>query len=144
MPRYFTLAQAQAALGQTEQWLREAISLKGSLEEVEVELRSEAERVRMSGGALVRREKLSAALARREGAAERLRGLIESIQKTGCLVKDLDMGLLDFPTLLRGEEVYLCWKLGESEIAFWHGTDEGYRGRKPIDGDFLAHHRGEQ
>ncbi len=144
MPRYFTLAQAQAALGQAEPWLREAISLKASLEEVESELRAEAERIRLTGGALVRREKLAEALGRRESAAERLRHLIEALQETGCLVKDLDMGLLDFPTLLRGQEVYLCWKLGETEIAFWHGTEEGFRGRKPIDGDFLDHHRGEQ
>ena len=65
-------------------------------------------------------------------------------RKSGCVVKDLDMGLIDFPTLFRGEEVYLCWKLGEDKIAFWHGVDEGFRGRKAIDQDFLDHHRGDR
>lgn len=124
--------------------MRQAISLKSSLEEAETELRGEAERIRMAGGALVHREKIAAVLERRESAAEKLRHVIEAIQQTGCLIKDLDIGLLDFPTLLRGEEVYLCWKVGEPEIGFWHRIDDGYRGRRPIDPDFLEHHRGEE
>ena len=59
------------------------------------------------------------------------------MQEIGCLIKDLDIGLIDFPTTYRGEEVYLCWKLGEPGIEYWHGVDEGFRGRKPIDQDFL-------
>ena len=65
--------------------------------------------------------------------AEALVEVINRIQETGVLVKDLDIGLVDFPSLLEGEEIYLCWKLGEDHIAFWHGVDEGYTGRKPID-----------
>jgi hypothetical protein len=48
-------------------------------------------------------------------------------------VRDLDLGLVDFPSLLEGEEVCLCWKLGEERIAFWHGIEEGFAGRKPLD-----------
>jgi len=59
--------------------------------------------------------------------------VIEQVQEFGCVIKDLDMGLIDFPTLLRGVEVYLCWKLGEPTIAHWHGTSEGFASRKPID-----------
>jgi len=65
------------------------------------------------------------------------------VQEIGCLIKDIDVGLVDFPTSLRGVEVYLCWKLGESGISFWHGVDEGFRGRKPIDKDFLDNHQGD-
>jgi len=72
-----------------------------------------------------------------------LRNAIESVQELGCVVKDLDIGLIDFPTLFRGEEVYLCWKLGEPVIAFWHGVDEGFRGRKAIDRDFRDNHCGD-
>jgi hypothetical protein len=68
---------------------------------------------------------------------------MDSIQEIGCLVKDLDIGLLDFPTLYRGREVYLCWRLGEQRIEHWHGVDEGFRGRKPVDDDFRENHRGE-
>ena len=66
-------------------------------------------------------------------AAERLVAIVNQIQETGVLVKDLDIGLVDFPCLMEGEEIYLCWKLGEDRIAFWHGTDEGFTGRKPLD-----------
>jgi hypothetical protein len=59
-------------------------------------------------------------------------------------VKDLDIGLIDFRCYYHGEEVYLCWKLGEPGIAWWHGLEEGYRGRRPIDEEFLKHHRGER
>lgn len=144
MPRYFTLAQAQAAIHHVEESLRLAISLKASLEDAEEELRGESERIRMSGGALVHREKLVAMVERRESIAGQLRGVLGAIQEHGCLVKDLDMGLLDFPTLFRGEEVYLCWRLGESEIAFWHGVKDGFPGRKPIDQEFLDNHRAEE
>jgi hypothetical protein len=58
-------------------------------------------------------------------AAERLEGL-------GVQVKDLDRGLVDFPALREGEEVLLCWQVGEDEVAYWHGVDEGFAGRKPL------------
>jgi hypothetical protein len=50
----------------------------------------------------------------------------------GALVKDLDDGLVDFPARRGAEEILLCWRLGEEEIAFWHGLDEGFSGRKPL------------
>jgi hypothetical protein len=58
--------------------------------------------------------------------------LIERIQSHGCVVKDLDLGLLDFPALRGGQLVNLCWKMDESEIGFWHGIDEGFPSRKSI------------
>jgi len=83
------------------------------------------------------------ARARRDSAATQLRESMDAIHQLGCVVKDLDVGLADFPTLYRGREVFLCWKLGETAIGFWHGEDEGFAGRKPIDRDFLEHHGGE-
>ena len=143
MARYFTLQQAQAELPHVEESLRQAISLKTSMEEAEQELRSEAERIRLSGGALVHREKLVAVIGRRESIASQLRSALAAIEERGCIVKDLGIGLLDFPTRFRGEEVYLCWRLGEPAIAFWHGVNEGFKGRKPIDQDFLDNHEGD-
>ena len=143
MPRYFTLAQAQAVIPTVEERLRRAVALKGDLAEAATELQNESERIRLSGGALVDRRKLLEAISRRDTSTAHLREVLTAIQEFGCQVKDLDMGLLDFPTLLRGEEVCLCWKLGEPEIRFWHGAQEGYRGRKPIDEDFLENHRGD-
>jgi hypothetical protein len=57
---------------------------------------------------------------------------VERLDRLGVLVKDLDRGLVDFPALRAGEEVLLCWQVGEDEVAYWHGLEEGFAGRKPL------------
>jgi hypothetical protein len=57
---------------------------------------------------------------------------VEELQRLGVLVKDLDRGLVDFPALRGEEEVLLCWQVGEEEVAFWHGVEEGFAGRKQL------------
>ncbi len=143
MPRYFTLQQAEKLLPEVEFTIRQAISHKADHEQAEEEWQSFASRVTMQGGMRVDHSQLMDQKRRRESSARGLKDSIEKIQEYGCVVKDLDIGLIDFPTLYRGEEVYLCWKLGESGIRFWHGVQEGFRGRKAIDPAFLAEHRGE-
>jgi hypothetical protein len=143
MPRYFTLPQAEELLPEVEFTIREAISHKAAFQQAEEEWQGFATRVTMQGGMRVDHSQVMDLKQRRESAAHLLKDAIEKIQEYGCVVKDLDIGLIDFPTLFRGEEVYLCWKLGESGIGFWHGVHEGFRGRKPIDAEFLAEHRGE-
>lgn len=64
---------------------------------------------------------------------DRLDELIHSIQDTGAVIKDINTGLLDFPAMKEGREVYLCWQHGEGEIAFWHEIDTGFAGRRSID-----------
>jgi len=143
MPRYFTLQQAEKLLPEVEAAIREAMSYKSKYQQAEEEWQSFSNRVTMQGGMLVDHSKVMDQKRRRDSSAQRLKEALEEIQEYGCVVKDLDIGLIDFPTLFRGEEVYLCWKLGESGIRFWHGVQEGFRGRKPIDQAFLAQHRGE-
>jgi hypothetical protein len=58
--------------------------------------------------------------------------LIYRIESLGCVVKDIDLGLVDFPSMLDDEPIYLCWKLGESSVAYWHGADEGFASRKAL------------
>jgi hypothetical protein len=77
----------------------------------------------------------------RERDAERLRGLaaeitdaVERVNDLGCLVKDLELGLVDFYAMQEGEPVFLCWQFGEPAVAHWHGVDEGYAARKPLEG----------
>jgi hypothetical protein len=65
------------------------------------------------------------------------------IEQLGALVKDLDIGLLDFMARYEGRDVCLCWKLGEDAIRYWHGAEEGFRGRKEIDDEFREKHTGE-
>lgn len=68
-------------------------------------------------------------------AIEQANQLLAEIHRFGCLVKDVDLGLVDFPSLINGEPVLLCWRLGEPRVAHYHGEHEGFRGRKPIPGD---------
>ena len=143
MPRYFTLDQAHRTLPHVEDTIRRAIDLKAEYESAEEELRELTRRVMASGGMMVDREHVGNLRHTRDESVSKLKTAIETVQELGCVVKDLDIGLLDFPTLYKGQEVYLCWRLGEASIEFWHGVDEGFRGRKPIDSEFLANHRGD-
>ena len=61
-----------------------------------------------------------------------VRRLLLALGEGGIVVRDIDRGLIDFPALLEQREVYLCWELGEDEVAWWHDLDSGYRGRQPL------------
>ena len=143
MPKRFTLAEAQRLVPRLDRLIRDAIECKSGFDEAERAIQNFNERVMMLGGVLVDRAQVLERRKRRDSAVADLRSAIERVQELGCLVKDLDIGLVDFPTRFRGEEVYLCWKLGENAIGFWHGVEEGFRGRKPIDQEFLDQHRGD-
>ncbi len=143
MPRFFTLQQAEKVLPEVAESIREAVALRDRYQTMEGEWQSFSERLATTGGMQVDRAWVVEQKNRREETASALKQAIEKVHEFGCVVKDLDMGLVDFPTLFQGEEVYLCWKLGEPGIQFWHGVEEGFRGRKPIDAGFLEHHRGE-
>jgi hypothetical protein len=141
--RRFSFEDAVRLLPQVKKALRRAVDLRSDYQEAEEEINSAQERISMLGGMLVNSREFLNVRARREASAGQLRETLESIEAMGCLIKDLDTGLVDFPTMYRGQEVYLCWKLGEAEIAWWHGTEEGFAGRKPIDAEFLAEISGE-
>ncbi|MBI3472231.1 MAG: DUF2203 domain-containing protein [Candidatus Solibacter usitatus] len=144
MAKRFTLIEAGRLLPQVEGSIRKAVACKQQYQEAEQTLASLLNRVQLSGGMVVDRQAVLEHRRRRDESAEVLRAAVESIHEFGCLVKDLDLGLVDFPTWYRGREVYLCWKMGETGIQFWHGVDEGFAGRKPIDRDFLDNHKGEE
>ena len=142
MPRFFTLREAEGFLPEVERLLRSSIQAKQDYESGSAELNQIAQRITLMGGLLVRREEVVASRTRRDSSARVLKAAMERIEEIGCQVKDLETGLIDFPTLYRDREVYLCWKLGESGISFWHHIEDGFRGRQPINSDFLANHRG--
>jgi hypothetical protein len=143
VPKRFTLTEAERLLPEVGALISEAVSLKDQYQEAEQALHEFAQRVAMMGGVRVDRELVLGLRADRDRHGTRLKAVVEKIHEFGCVIKDLDTGLIDFPTLFRGQEVYLCWKIGESAIGFWHGTDEGFAGRKPIDRDFLDNHQGD-
>jgi hypothetical protein len=62
-----------------------------------------------------------------------VRRLLETIEQSGIVLRDIDRGLVDFPAVRDGREVYLCWELGEDDVGYWHDMDAGYGGREPLD-----------
>ena len=131
--RTFTLDEAQSLLPVLESLLRTAIAAKKQIEEFEAEQQALQHRIFLNGGTFVDIVPLARRKAERTKAEQRAKDALAEIDSIGVQVKDLNIGLLDFPCDVEGERVLLCWKLGEKSIAHWHGTQEGIAGRKPID-----------
>ncbi|HWF39387.1 MAG TPA: DUF2203 domain-containing protein [Candidatus Acidoferrales bacterium] len=131
--KIFSLTEAERLRSQLEPVLIEAMELRRKLGELDEQLSAVAEKIQRSGGLLVNYEQTARVRLERNRQEESLRAALERIHATGCIVKDLDVGLLDFPSRLNNEDVYLCWRLGEDRIRFYHRQDEGFAGRKPID-----------
>ena len=123
--------------------LRRCIEGKKVIEQVDAELSELSERIFYSGGALVDIKRTALRRAERDKAVQRVRDAMAEIDAIGVQVKDLDTGLLDFPCNVEEEIVLLCWKLGEPSITHWHGVQEGFAGRKPIDDRILRAKPGE-
>jgi len=131
--RTFTLQEAQTLLPVLESLLRTAIDGRKFIESVDNEFQELAHRVFLSGGLFINIVSLARRKAEREKTVQRVKDAVAEIDAIGVQVKDLDIGLLDFPCEVDGRTVLLCWKLGEKEITHWHGVSEGFAGRKPID-----------
>ncbi len=132
----FTLDEAQALLPVVEKLLDRALEAKQALGDLEEQQSDLAHRIFLSGGvsvdlAVVKKRKLTMA-----ALIQRAKDSLQEIDSIGVQIKDLEIGLLDFPCVLDGETVLLCWKRGEPRIAFWHRIEDGYSGRQPIDGRF--------
>lgn len=144
MPRYFRLEEAVKLLPRVEPLVREAVQLKTLFDASDQELKDTSRNIMLMGGARIDPGKVLSVRQQRDQCARRLQELLERIDELGAQVKDLNMGLLDFPTIYKGEEVCLCWRLGEHEIRFWHGATEGFKGRKEIDDEFRQQHGGDR
>ncbi|MDP9171430.1 MAG: DUF2203 domain-containing protein [Acidobacteriota bacterium] len=143
MSRHFTLGEARALLPVVGRSVRESVQAKVRYQQAEAWLHNLAQRIMMLGGMTVDTNAAEAWKSQRDGNAQTLKSSMEKLEELGVVVKDLDVGLVDFPTLYRGEEVYLCWRMDENDIAHWHGVHEGFEGRKEIDQSFIDNHRGE-
>jgi hypothetical protein len=131
--RTFNLDEAQSLLPVLESLLRTAISGKKVMEEVETEMQALTHRIFLNGGTHVDVVSVARRKAERAKAEQRAKDALAEIDSIGVQVKDIDIGLLDFPCEVEGRVVLLCWKMGENSITHWHSTDEGFAGRKPID-----------
>jgi len=131
--RTFTLEQAHTLLPVMESLLRRAMEGKRHIEEIEDYFQKINQRVFLLGGSTLNISALIERRAESDKAVQQVKDDMAEIESTGAQVKDLDAGLLDFPCEVEGEIILLCWKLGEPRITHWHGLEEGFAGRKPID-----------
>ena len=131
--RTFTLDEAQSLLPVLESLLRTAMQAKKIVDEADSEQQAMQHRIFLNGGMFLNIVPLARRKAERAKAEQRVKDALAEIDATGVQVKDLDIGLLDFPCQVDGQTILLCWKLGEKAITHWHGVQEGFAGRKPID-----------
>ena len=129
----FTLSEAQVLLPVLESLLRVAMDGKKLIEEVDAEFSDLSSRIFLNGGTFIDIVPLAKRKQEREKTVQRVKDALAEIDSTGVQVKDIDVGLLDFPCVVEDRVILLCWKLGEKSISHWHSTEEGFAGRKPID-----------
>ena len=122
--RHFTRAEANALLPRLSELLSLLRDAKDELTDEEAhEALSEAAPANGGGDQ-----------GKRVGVAFlEVRRLLETIEQSGIVLRDIDRGLVDFPAVIDGREVYLCWELGEDDVGYWHDLDAGYGGREPLD-----------
>jgi hypothetical protein len=132
-PKLFSLSEAESARRQVEPLLIEAMEGRRQVADVDDKLSAIANRILIMGGITIDYEVAAGMRSEYNRLVEQIKDALDRIHATGCVVTDLDSGLVDFPAVLKNEEVYLCWRLGEDRIRFYHRQDEGFSGRKLID-----------
>jgi hypothetical protein len=141
LSKTFTLSEAQTLLPVVEALLVRAQASATRSEELEMEMQQLVQRIFLTGGMHVDVSAAARRRAERDKAVQEAKDSLAEIDSIGVQVKDLEQGLLDFPSLIDGKPVLLCWKLGESAITHWHTEEEGFAGRKPLDSRFGKNER---
>jgi hypothetical protein len=129
--RHFTPDEANAELEHVRPLVEQLVATRQE-HAATLERQEELERKIKGNGGGIPPAELAQATAEVDGVARRMARLVDEITGHGAQVKDLDSGLIDFPALRRGETVLLCWQVGEDEIAWWHGVEDGFAGRRPL------------
>jgi len=123
--KHYTLDQARALLPQIRQWLKQMMDFRGVLEEHDQKVEALMEPGCDVGGPLVNRW---------VEVMGNIKEVLLEFQRREIQIKDLDRGLIDFPAVIGGREVFLCWEQDEEDIEFWHDLDAGYAGRERLSG----------
>ena len=123
---YFTTKDANLVLPDVIKKFETALEKKNEISKLEQKLQMILSTTNRFDEYIPLKQKLNATITQFYAASENL-------EKTGVVIKSIDQGLLDFPSKRFDEDVWLCWKYGETEIKFWHEKDSGYTGRKPVD-----------
>jgi hypothetical protein len=122
--RHYSLEEANALLPKLEPLLGELRDARDRLTDSELH-EALGESAPTNGGGEPGRQVGEAFL--------QVRGMLGVLERLGLVIRDLDRGLIDFPAILEGREAYLCWQAGEDEIGFWHGLEDGFAGRRPLE-----------
>jgi hypothetical protein len=123
---HFTLKEANVILPSVVKKFKDLVNMKNDVIKIQSELESNPKYMSSFKDYVIKKQELNSALVNFYKA-------IEDVESVGVVIKSVDEGLLDFPSLMFNEEIWLCWKEGETEIKFWHGKDEGFNGRKPVE-----------
>jgi len=127
--RYFTVAEAAAALPEVERLIHHLRGLRD--EALLAKARLDARWEQLGRGESVLDDLLAAQRDVERHAGEAAEA-VARLAEIGCVLRDLDLGLIDFPARAGDTDVFLCWRLGEETVRFWHPTTEGYAGRRPL------------
>jgi len=122
---HFTIQDANKVLPSVIKKFNNMVSLKNEVTRIQSEMETNPRYMSSFKDYMIKKQELNTAITNFYKA-------IEDLESTGVMVKSIEEGLLDFPSIRFNEEVWLCWKAGETEIKFWHGKDEGFTGRKPL------------
>jgi hypothetical protein len=123
---HFTLKEANAILPTIITKFKNILNMKNEVVRIQSEMESDHRHMSTFKDYVLKKQELNSAISNFYKA-------IEDLESTGVVIKSIDEGLLDFPSLRFNEEIWLCWKEGETEIKFWHGKDDGFNGRKPVE-----------
>ncbi|OGO48920.1 MAG: hypothetical protein A2W34_01510 [Chloroflexi bacterium RBG_16_64_32] len=130
-PRTFTLDEASSLLPRLSELLLQTQECKLRHDQHQDQIAEYTRRMSSNGDILER--DLNETRQELAKAAAELSSLVEKVQEMGCELKDIDQGLIDFRAEREGREVYLCWKLGEPDIRWWHDLESGFAGRQPLE-----------
>jgi hypothetical protein len=122
---YFNIKEANEILPVVIKKFKNIVIIKNEVSKIQNEMENNPRYMSNFEDYVIKKQELNSAISN-------LYKSIEELEKMGVMVKSIDEGLLDFPSKRFEEDVWLCWKEGETEIKFWHGKDEGFMGRKPI------------
>jgi hypothetical protein len=122
---HFTIQDANKVLPSVIKKFNNIVSLKNEVTRIQSEMETNPRYMSSFKDYMIKKQELNTTITNFYKS-------IEDLESTGVMVKSIEEGLLDFPSIRFNEEVWLCWKEGETEIKFWHGKDEGFTGRKPL------------
>lgn len=130
--REFSVDEANQMIPQLRSMLEQLRDLQGNARQKYEEMRDIREVGYRKDGNLIMLADYKNSKKMFDSVVNQANSLLSEIHQFGCRVTDVEMGLVDFPAVIEGKDVYLCWQLKESHVEFYHGIDEGYAGRRPL------------